>query len=74
MKLCHDQLGPDQMIIKITKVDSIAKVKGFRRGQVRKVIAVDVTANPERGCLVIVQNKHGVPEGFFPDQYRIMRK
>lgn len=62
------------MKIKILKVDSIARQKGFRRGQTCEVIAMETnppTCNSVRGPLAVARLKSGKAEGFFPDQYRI---
>lgn len=58
------------LYVKVHRVDRIARQKGFRRNTVYPVAGVDPAANPRRGPLLIVMDRKGVREGFYPDQYR----
>lgn len=58
--------------VKLQKVDEHARAKGFRRGQVRNVVAYDADANPRRGCLYFVMDRKGRFEGFYRDQFRFV--
>lgn len=58
--------------IKLRHVDSVARSKGFRRNQVRRVVATCEDANPRRGLMLIVKDRNGRFEGFYPDQVRFV--
>lgn len=60
--------------IKLRHVDSVARSKGFRRNQVRRVVATCEDANPRRGLMLIVKDRYGRFEGFYPDQVRYVSR
>lgn len=60
--------------IKLRDVDTVARSKGFRRNQVHRVVATCEDANPRRGLMLIVKDRQGRFEGFYPDQVRFVRR
>lgn len=58
------------MRFKIHNVDAVARSKGFRRNHTYDVRGFDLDAKPERGPLLLLRNRAGKTEGFYPDQGR----
>lgn len=58
------------MRFKVHNVDAVARTKGFRRNHTYVVRGFGLDANPERGPLLLVRNRAGEMEGFYPDQGR----
>lgn len=58
------------MRFKIHNVGAAARAKGFRRNHTYDVRGFDLDANPERGPLLLLRNRAGKTEGFYPDQGR----
>lgn len=58
------------MRFKVHNVDAVAHAKGFRRNHVYDVRGFDLDPNPERGPLLLLRNRAGKTEGFYPDQGR----
>lgn len=58
------------MRFKVHNVDAVARAKGFRRSHTYEVRGISLSANPDRGALLILRNRRGVVEGFYLDQGR----